>query len=110
GDVVVYPSTWSHFLDRLRPGVPVEKLAQWRTENPGKGPHSVVGPVGVRGAEPGDMLEIQYHRILPQPWAANFNNPGALNTGALPDLFPQGQVRYFTLDLQRMTAPFGEDV
>ncbi len=110
GDTVLYPSTWSHFLDRMQPGVGIDQLAQWRKENPGKGPHSIIGPVGVRGARPGDLLEIQYHRILPKPWAANFNNPGALGTGALADAFPEGQVKYFTLDLQRMTAPFSEDI
>jgi acetamidase/formamidase len=36
----------------------------------------------------------------------NFNNPGDLGTGALPDEFPDGQVRYFNLDLGSMTAEF----
>jgi len=110
GDVVSYPNTWTHFLDRMQPGVPVEQLAQWRRDNPGKGPHSIVGPVGVRGAEPGDAIEIRYLRVRPKPWAANFNNPGALGTGALPDLFPEGQVRYFDLDLARMTTRFAEGI
>jgi acetamidase/formamidase len=110
GDTVVYPRTWSHFLDRLQPGVSIEDLVRWRVENPGKGPHSIIGPVAVRGAEPGDVLEIQYHRILPQSWACNFNNPGHLKTGALSDVFAEGQVRYFTLDLARMTVSFSPDI
>jgi acetamidase/formamidase len=110
GDVVVYPRTWSHFLDRLQPGVAIDDLARWRVENPGKGPHSIIGPVAVRGAEPGDVLEVQYHRLLPATWACNFNNPGALKTGALPDVYADGQVTYFTLDLTRMTASFSPDI
>jgi acetamidase/formamidase len=110
GDTVVYPQTWSHFLNRMQPGVPVADLARWRLENPGKGPHSIIGPVSVRGAEPGDVLEIQYHRILPQSWAANFHNPGSLKTGALPEAFPDGHVKYFTLDLGRMTTAFSPDI
>ncbi|HEY6003526.1 MAG TPA: acetamidase/formamidase family protein [Anaeromyxobacter sp.] len=110
GDTIVYPRTWSHFLDRIQPGVPVADIARWRTENPGKGPHSIIGPVAVRGAEPGDLLEIQYHRILPREWACNFNNPGTLKTGALPEAFPEGQVKYFTLDLDRMKTSFGPDI
>ncbi|HET9596752.1 MAG TPA: acetamidase/formamidase family protein [Anaeromyxobacteraceae bacterium] len=110
GDVVSYPNTWTHFLDRMQPGVPVEQLAQWRRENPGKGPHSIIGPVGVRGARPGDALEIRYLRVRPRPWAANFNNPGALGTGALADLFPEGQVRYLDLDLSRMTTRFADGI
>ena len=42
--------------------------------------------------------------------AANFNNPGALNTGALPSLFPDGQVKYFELDLRGMTTRFSRDI
>lgn len=110
GDYVVYPNTWSHFLNQMQPGVTIDQLAAWRVANPGKGPHSIIGPVGVRGAEPGDMIEIQYHRLLPTYWAANFNNPGYLGTGALPDLFPTGQVKYFDLDLQDMSTHFNDDI
>jgi acetamidase/formamidase len=106
GDVVVYPDTWTHFLNRVQPGVPIEDLAEMRRSNPGKGPHSIIGPVGVRGAEPGDMVAIHYQRLLPIDWGVNFNNPGDLGTGALPDEFPDGQVRYFDLDLGSMTASF----
>ena len=106
GDVVVYPDTWTHFLNRVQPGVPIEELAQMRRSNPGKGPHSIIGPVGVRDAEPGDMVAIHYQRLLPVDWGVNFNNPGDLGTGALPDEFPDGQVRYFDLDLGSMTTSF----
>jgi acetamidase/formamidase len=106
GDVVVYPNTWSHFLNRAQPGVSIDELAQMRRDNPGKGPHSIVGPVGVRDAEPGDVIAIHYQRLMPMDWGMNFNNPGDLNTGALPDEFPDGQVRYFNLDLGSMTAEF----
>jgi acetamidase/formamidase len=106
GDVVVYPDTWSHFLNRLQPGVAIEDLAQLRRENPGRGPHSIVGPVGVRGAEPGDMLEIEFQRLIPATWGATFVNPADLGTGTLPDQFPQGQVRYLDFDLAQMRAEF----
>jgi acetamidase/formamidase len=106
GDVIVYPDTWTHFLNRVQPGVPIEDLAEMRRSNPGKGPHSIIGPVGVRDAEPGDMVAIHYQRLLPIDWGVNFNNPGDLGTGALPDEFPDGQVRYFDLDLGTMTASF----
>lgn len=110
GDTVLYPDTWTHFLNRMQPGVSIEQLAQWRRENPGKGPHSIIGPVGVRGAEPGDVLEIRYLRLRPKSWAANFNNPGPLGTGALPDVFAEGQVRYFELDLEHMRARFADGI
>ncbi|MBV9579547.1 MAG: acetamidase/formamidase family protein [Chloroflexi bacterium] len=106
GDVVVYPDTWSHFLNRLQPGVPIDDLARLRRENPGRGPHSIVGPVGVRGARPGDMLSIEFQRLLPASWGATFVNPGDLGTGTLPEQFPHGQVRYLDFDLVHMRAEF----
>jgi acetamidase/formamidase len=106
GDVVVYPDTWSHFLNRTQPGVSIDDLAQMRRENPGKGPHSIIGPIGVRGAEPGDMVAIHYQRLMPVDWGVTFVNPGDLGTGTLPDEFPDGQARYLNLDLSAMTAEF----
>jgi acetamidase/formamidase len=106
GDVVVYPNTWSHFLNRLQPGVSIDELAGLRRANPGKGPHSIIGPVGVRGAQPGDMLAIQFQRLIPVDWGATFSNPGDLGTGTLPDEFPTGQARYLNLDLATMSAEF----
>jgi acetamidase/formamidase len=106
GDVVVYPDTWSHFLNRLQPGVAIDELARLRRENPGRGPHSIIGPVGVRGAEPGDMLAIHFQRLIPIDWGATFVNPSDLATGTLPDQFPDGQVRYLDLDIVRKQAAF----
>jgi acetamidase/formamidase len=110
GDTLVYPNTMSHFLDRLQPGVTIEEIAQLRRDNPGRGPHTIIGPVAVRGAEPGDLVACRFDRLLPKSWGANFNNPGELRTGALPDEFPQGQVKYFDLDLNTMTTQFGPGI
>jgi acetamidase/formamidase len=106
GDVVVYPDTWSHFLNRLQPGAASDDLARLRRENPGRGPHSIIGPVGVRGAQPGDMLAIHFQRLIPVDWGATFINPGELGTGTLPEEFASGHVRYLRLDTQRMHAEF----
>jgi len=110
GDAVSFPNTWSHFLNEMQPGVPVDKLAELRKANPGKGPHSIIGPIAVRDAEPGDVLEVRYERIRPFPWGAVFNNPGALGTGLLPEDFPQGQIKYLELDLGRMNAKFAPQI
>jgi hypothetical protein len=93
GDLVSFPNTWSHFMNELQPGVPISRLAQLRTSNPGRGPHSIIGPIAVRGAEPGDVAEIRYRRLHPATWGAVFNNPAALGTGLLPQDFSQGQIR-----------------
>lgn len=106
GDTVSFPNTWSHFLNQLQPGVPVDKLAQMRVSNPGRGPHSIIGPIYVNDAQLGDVLEIRYKRLRPFTWGAVFNNPGSLGTGLLAKDYPQGQVKYLDLDLKNMKAEF----
>jgi acetamidase/formamidase len=110
GDLVSFPNTWSHFLNEMQPGVPVSRLAELRTSNPGRGPHSIIGPIAVRGAEPGDVIEIRYRRLQPFDWGAVFNNPAALGTGLLPQDFSQGQVKYFDLDLTAMRGKFAPGI
>ncbi len=110
GDTISYPNTWSHFLNQLQPGVPVDKLAELRKSNPGRGPHSIIGPIAVNGAESGDVLEIRYKRLLPFNWGAVFNNPGSLGTGLLAQDYPQGQVKYLDLDLKNMNAAFNQNI
>jgi acetamidase/formamidase len=106
GDFISFPDTWSHFLNEMQPGVPVDKLAQLRTSNPGRGPHSIIGPVAVNRAEPGDVLEIRFRTIRPYEWGAVFNNPGPLGTGLLPQDYAQGQIKYVDLDLRAMQGKF----
>jgi len=110
GDIISFPNTWSHFLNELQPGVPVDKLAKLRTDNPGRGPHSIIGPIAVNKAEPGDVLEIRYKKFEPFAWGAVFNNPGTLGTGLLPQDYPQGQVKYLDLDLHAMKGKFAIDI
>jgi acetamidase/formamidase len=110
GDTVSFPNTWSHFMNQMQPGVPVETLAKLRVDNPGRGPHSIIGPVYVNGAEPGDVLEVGYVRIQPFDWGATFNNPGSLKTGLLAGDFADGQVKYMKLDLNKMTTEFAKDI
>lgn len=110
GDTISYVDTWSHFLNQLQPGVPVETLAKLRLSNPGHGPHSIIGPIYVNGAEPGDVLEVRYKRIHPFDWGAVFNNPGSIGTGLLAQDFPEGQVKYLKVDFPNMKAEFNKNI
>ena len=113
GDLVSFPNTWSHFMNELQPGVPISRLAELRTSNPGRGPYSIIGPIAVKDAEPGDVVEIRYRRLHPVTWGAVFNNPAALGTGLLPQDFSQGQIKYVDyvdLDLTRMEGKFAPDI
>ena len=110
GDTISFPDTWSHFLNEMQPGVPVDTLAKLRVANPGKGPHSIIGPIAVKGAEPGDVLEVRYKKLQPFTWGAVFNNPGSLGTGLLPQDYAEGQIKYMNLDLHAMKAKFAPDI
>ena len=46
--------------------------------------HPLTGPVYVKGAMPGDLLEIEYMNIIPQTYGWTRNRPGA---GFLRDIF-----------------------
>ena len=106
GDSISFPDTWSHFLNQLQPGVPIDTLAKLRMSIPGRGPMSMVGPIAVNKAEPGDVLEIRYKRIRPYEWGATLNNPATVGTGLLPQDYPLGQVKYVDLDVRAMTSKF----
>jgi acetamidase/formamidase len=110
GDTIVYPNTWTHFENRFQRGVTIQQLAQFRRDNPGRGPHSIVGPVGVKGAKPGDMLSFRFLTLTPLDWGANLNNPGDLKTGALPDEFPEGHIKFIDIDVARKVAKFSPSI
>ncbi len=110
GDTISYVNTWTHFLNKMQPDVPIDVLAKMRRDNPGKGPHSIIGPIYVNGAEPGDVLEVRYKRIHPLDWGGTFNNPGSLGTGLLAKDYAEGQVKYMKLDLTKMTAEFNPKI
>jgi hypothetical protein len=64
GDTVVM-ETMMHFHDQLVPGRTFEQLAKIRADNPGRGAHTVTGPIYVEGAEPGDVLKVRINKIVP---------------------------------------------
>jgi acetamidase/formamidase len=107
GDTVVV-ETMSHSHGQLWPGRTIEELKKLRTDWPGRGPMSLTGPIYVKGAEPGDVLQIKIQKIVPRPWGANFNVPGMF--GQFPKEFPDGQVKYFYLDMERKVAEFAPGI
>jgi acetamidase/formamidase len=108
GDVIRFPNTLTHFLGALQPGLTIQQIAQLRLANPGRGPHSIIGPVAVRGAVPGDMLEVRFRKLNPIDFGANFHNPlvPGIRTGALPDEFPNGQVIFFNWEDKSKSTQF----
>jgi len=84
------------------------RAKQEQAESPGRGPHTITGPVYVEGAQPGDVLKIEIGRIVATPYAVNFSYPGF--AGAFPKQFPQGQLKYFLLDHDRQRVEFAPGI
>ena len=85
-----------------------DRARQEQGESPGRGPHSITGPVYVEGAHPGDTLKIEIGKIVPTSYALNFSYPGF--AGAFPKQFPKGQLRYFLLDHARQRVEFAPGI
>ena len=56
--------------------------------------HPLTGPVYVKGAGPGDLLEIEYIDVIPQSYGWTRNRPGA---GFLRDLFTEPYVAHWDI-------------
>jgi len=65
---------------QIKPGMTVADLDHLDS----KVAHPLTGPVYINGAKPGDLLEIEYLDIVPQPVGWTRNRPGA---GFLRDVF-----------------------
>jgi len=66
------------------------------------GPHICTGPVAVRGARPGQVLEVRIEDIaLFYDWGYNMIRPGG---GALPDDFASHRLIHIPLDRERMVG------
>ena len=103
GDTVVL-ETMMHSHNAVVPGRTIEEIKKLRTDHPGRGPHTVTGPIFVNGAEPGDTLKVKLNKIVPRAYATNFNVPGMF--GQFPKDYADGQVKYVYLDLDKKVAEF----
>ena len=103
GDTIVM-ETMMHSHNQVVPGTTIEQIKKLRTDFPGRGPHTLTGPIYIEGAEPGDVLKVTLNKIVPRAYATNFNVPGMF--GEFPNVYQDGQVKYLYLDLDTMTTEF----
>src|SRR5260370_22359930 len=99
GDTVVL-ETMMHSHNQVVPGTTIEQIKKTRTDFPGRGPHTLTGPIYIEGAQPGDVLKVTLNKIVPRAYATNFNVPGMFRE--FPSLYAHGQVNYVHLDLDKM--------
>ena len=64
--------------------------------------HPLTGPVYINGAKPGDLLEIEYVDIIPQPRGWTRNRPGA---GFLRDIFTGPYLAHWEISDGWATSP-----
>jgi acetamidase/formamidase family protein len=107
GDTVVM-ETMMHSHNQIVPGITIEQVKKTRTDYPGRGPHSLTGPIYVEEAEPGDVLRVRINKIVPRAYATNFNVPGLF--GQFPKEFPEGQIKFFYLDLEKNRIEFAPGI
>jgi acetamidase/formamidase len=103
GDTVVL-ETMMHSHNQIVPGTTIEEIKKTRTDFPGRGPHTLTGPIYIEEAQPGDVLKVTLNKIVPRAYATNFNVPGMF--GQFPTVYSDGQVKYLYLDLDKMTTEF----
>ncbi len=102
GDTVRYPNTWTHWGNEAVYGMSFADREPLRHRYP-RGPYSMLGPVEVAGAEPGDAVEVSITTLRTIGWGWN---SFPLGVGALPHDFAEPYVHYFTFDDARTTATF----
>jgi len=74
----------------------------------GPGPHLLVGPIYIKGAEPGDVLEVRILEVsVSEIFAINVFNPGG---GTLPEDFPYLRTKVIPLDLEKNVALFSDNI
>lgn len=95
-------------------GVPKEKIpaelyaAFEGVEGAGRGDHTLNGPIAVRGAEPGDVLEVKIKSVAVRlPIAGQGFRPGR---GVLPDEFNYQKDRVLWIDLKDQSVEYAPGV
>jgi len=106
GDTVRYPDTWTHWGNEAKFGMSFADREPLRHRYP-NGPYSMLGPVEIAGAQPGDVIECSIVHLRTIGWGWN---SFPLGVGALPHDFAEPYVHYFTFDDARTTAEFTHDI
>ncbi len=70
GDIVSYPHTWTHWGNEAQFGMSFADREPLRHKYP-NGPYSMVGPVEISGAAPGDVVECSITRLRTIGWGWN---------------------------------------
>ncbi|WP_235993778.1 acetamidase/formamidase family protein [Paraburkholderia solitsugae] len=106
GDVVRYVNTWINWGNEAKYGMSFAEREPIRRKYP-QGPYSLVGPVAIKGAHPGDLIECRMIKLRPIQWGWNAAPRGV---GALPKDFDKPYLKYFRFDNDRRYANFAPGI
>ena len=97
GEEVVFQTRDSTDL-QLNPQATVADIERME----GRAIHPLTGPVWVKGAQPGDLLEAEFLDIIPEKWGTSANFPGL---GFLRDLYTTPYLVHWSIADNWATAP-----
>ena len=100
GDTIAL-ETMMHSHNQVVPGATIEQIKKLRTDFPGRGPHTLTGPIYIEEAQPGDVLKVTLNKIVPRAYATNFNVPGLF--GQFPSVY-SGRPGQISLSRPRQDA------
>jgi acetamidase/formamidase len=100
---------WYEKLGVPKDKIPAELYAVFEgVEGDGRGDHTLNGPIAIRGAEAGDMLEIRIRSVdVRLPIAGQGFVP---NRGLLPEEFPYAKSRVTWIDVARKIVQFAPGI
>src|SRR5215510_13369080 len=100
---------WFEKLGVPKEKIPAELYAAFEgVDGDGRGDHTLNGPIAIRGAEPGDMLEIRIRSVdVRLPIGGQGFVP---NRGLLPEEFPYEKGRVTWIDLGRRMVQFAPGI
>jgi acetamidase/formamidase len=103
--------TNTHWGNVIFPDTTLDDIMRLRTDvYPDVGPHTLTGPVEVKGAKAGQVLKVEILELVPRTHGFNLFYPAAFGTGLLPEDFPEGEIRHFEHDLDSMTTAFSSSI
>lgn len=96
--------TWSGWGNSVKETTSLDEVLIMAATMQERGPHDLTGPIEISGAKPGQVLRVDVLELKPAPHATNLTVPGAIGVGLLPEVFPDGAIRHYTLDLESMSV------
>lgn len=98
--------TWGLWANAVKPGMSYDEVMAIKAQYQGKGPHSITGPIQVRGAKAGMTLKVDILDLQLGPHGFNMITHSPHSRGLLTHEFPEGEIRHFIFDLERMETDF----